>query len=763
MMKYFLLLFTLISTQAATPLPALGQDSNGIIRTPYNDAKWTNHTLVATNKLDGKVTASGATEGRNLSDDLADVSNPLRFGANKAGTLSSFTALTNALHFAGTNKTHIYLPGGTFLLDQTLYLTNGISIFGSPGKTILKAADSLNAPLIHIRSVLDPSIGDTSYPTILQGIVLDGTAITNTGIHALQIGTNGNNASTTHNIKLHEVDIVGFDTTNSSGINVLNTVGLTIVGGLISDNYIGLWINPTNVNYPTTVTLIDTKIRSSKLDGILVSNIHGMKLLGSYVLENNARYGGNFTAGVGNTIENVELMGGHFEGNQTAAGASKTNEFSLNVDGSAFASGVSVSVVDTYFSGGITSENAIRFINNTDFKIDSIRVYPKTASVDINSASRGYIKNWDVNNSGDELVTITNKSTSVFPDRGFGIFTDQAGNSALADTPYRPFKFWSTSNYITLTVHNNHATHGDSLQGEFFPGNVDINNHGGLPLRIGAGGTSSTTVYQSIDNLTTAESAIASAGITSIGQVTSENIVITGTTTITNFGSATLSTNYPYRWCRISGGPVTLTHNSTYMQLPGGANIIAENNDRFLAKNLSETNWIIYTYIKANGYPVSTAFAQPISDELTLIDTNAPGANKYYGTDGAGLKGFHSLTNNYQYICIALTNMTDDLAVGTSHGYYIAPVNGTIRRVWGNLFDPSSSGNVTLDINLAGTTIMASTKITIEATEFWSGDATTQPVITSSNFNAGQIITADIDAAGTDAKGGQVVLEWYPR
>jgi hypothetical protein len=69
----------------------------------------------------------------------------------------------------------------------------------------------------------------------------------------------------------------------------------------------------------------------------------------------------------------------------------------------------------------------------------------------------------------------------------------------------------------------------------------------------------------------------------------------------------------------------------------------------------------------------------------------------------------------------------------------------------------STSGTPTFDINEAGTTIL-STKITIDADEFDSLDATAAPVISDSAIAAKAKVDFDIDVAGTAAAGAQIQI-----
>lgn len=92
---------------------------------------------------------------------------------------------------------------------------------------------------------------------------------------------------------------------------------------------------------------------------------------------------------------------------------------------------------------------------------------------------------------------------------------------------------------------------------------------------------------------------IASASTTDLSTVATIGASITGTTTITSFGTGA-------NLLRIGkfAGALTLTHNATSLILPGGANITTAAGDRFIALSDGSGNWTVVNYTKANGTPI---------------------------------------------------------------------------------------------------------------------------------------------------------------
>jgi len=132
-----------------------------------------------------------------------------------------------------------------------------------------------------------------------------------------------------------------------------------------------------------------------------------------------------------------------------------------------------------------------------------------------------------------------------------------------------------------------------------------------LPL---AGGT----MTGAIDEI--AGSNIASAGTTNLCTATGNFAQITGTTTITGFGTCQAGV----RRIVYFAGALTLTHNATSLILPGAANITTAANDRLEAVSLGSGNWIVVDYTKASG----AAVVGTTSDNYArLVQTVASGNN----------------------------------------------------------------------------------------------------------------------------------------
>lgn len=97
-----------------------------------------------------------------------------------------------------------------------------------------------------------------------------------------------------------------------------------------------------------------------------------------------------------------------------------------------------------------------------------------------------------------------------------------------------------------------------------------------------------------------ATASVASASTCDIGSVATDRVSVTGTTTITSFGAVPNVMRFG-----AFEGALTLTHNATTLNLPGGASITTAAKDRFIAVSDSSGNWTVLGYWKADGSPVA--------------------------------------------------------------------------------------------------------------------------------------------------------------
>lgn len=115
---------------------------------------------------------------------------------------------------------------------------------------------------------------------------------------------------------------------------------------------------------------------------------------------------------------------------------------------------------------------------------------------------------------------------------------------------------------------------------------------------------------------------IASASSTAICATgTSAYVKVTGTTTITSFGTAAAGCS---RWVTFTGA-LQITHNATSMILPGGANFTTAAGDMIWAVSEGSGNW------RVRVYPASGVAVVPNSNGVHKLFVPAQGLSGYPG------------------------------------------------------------------------------------------------------------------------------------
>jgi|SRR3990167_49312 len=119
---------------------------------------------------------------------------------------------------------------------------------------------------------------------------------------------------------------------------------------------------------------------------------------------------------------------------------------------------------------------------------------------------------------------------------------------------------------------------------------------------------------------------------------------------------------------------------------------------------------------------------------------------------------FVASNRNVRYVLIRVLDPTTNHTVSTTVGGDLEiPFTGTIIEIGAYVDTAGVTGLATIDVNLNGTTLMTTNKITIDSAEKTSRTAATAPVLTTTAVTAGDLITVDIDAIQTTAAQGLTV------
>jgi hypothetical protein len=173
-------------------------------------------------------------------------------------------------------------------------------------------------------------------------------------------------------------------------------------------------------------------------------------------------------------------------------------------------------------------------------------------------------------------------------------------------------------------------------------------------------------------NAWAAEATVASATTCNILGAASYFVAISGTTTITSFGTGT----NVIRFCRATGA-FLITYNSTSLITPTGASITTAAGDTFIVISDGSSNARLYNYVRAASTPLyATTAAQQISGGArvttydngtvtsgTLTPDPGNGPNQKYSNNGA-----HTLApgSNYGAYYLDVTNASSAGAITTS-------------------------------------------------------------------------------------------------
>lgn len=218
-----------------------------------------------------------------------------------------------------------------------------------------------------------------------------------------------------------------------------------------------------------------------------------------------------------------------------------------------------------------------------------------------------------------------------------------------------------------------------------------------------------------------AATSIASATTTALDGANGMHVLITGTTTITSFGSAR---NGVLKLVTMAGA-VTLTHNGTSLILPnGGSNITTAAGDSFIAVSLGSGNWRVTNYQRADGTPLQggSALASGSFTPLLYIGGTEISAA---GTPGS----YSSQTGEYKQILANLYWLRVDLTLSaTGNGSGAVSVGG-----FTGVFEPANFNAMTAayvtgaDSGLAGPIFVRSEAASTDRLGLYRGQTAATP------------------------------------
>ena len=129
---------------------------------------------------------------------------------------------------------------------------------------------------------------------------------------------------------------------------------------------------------------------------------------------------------------------------------------------------------------------------------------------------------------------------------------------------------------------------------------VLASSNGGASVNFGVDAIVSQVALPVDVGVDGAETAVASAATADVGAAATQLVQITGTTTVTSFGTAARRV----RFIRFAGS-LTLTHDAVKLILPTAANITTAAGDTCIATSDGSGNWRVRHYQCADGTPLS--------------------------------------------------------------------------------------------------------------------------------------------------------------
>lgn len=167
---------------------------------------------------------------------------------------------------------------------------------------------------------------------------------------------------------------------------------------------------------------------------------------------------------------------------------------------------------------------------------------------------------------------------------------------------------------------------------------------------------------------------LASATTTDLGTITTHNVNITGTVTITGFGS-TASTTYPIYLIKFAGA-LTLTHDATALIIPGGQSIVTSAGDTAVVEYLGSGNWKVryYNYLSPPWVP-SPQGRLTLTTAVPVQLSDVAGATSVYYTPYVGNQipiwnGITFTPTVFSELTLALSNPNH--AINSNYDVYIA-------------------------------------------------------------------------------------------
>lgn len=283
---------------------------------------------------------------------------------------------------------------------------------------------------------------------------------------------------------------------------------------------------------------------------------------------------------------------------------------------------------------------------------------------------------------------------------------------------------------------------------------LEVVNISGSNWRVVGVSKNDGTPYLTAALNTLKGSDIASAATTNIASATGNYVHITGTVSITSFGTAPAGSVRTVRFA----GVLTLTYNATSMILPGAANITTATDDVGVFVSEGSGNWRCVSYTRAPVVPYT--LTTTLSGTSTTIGTGMPAGLRrieviYKGisTSGSAADFLIQLGDSGGIETTSYTSTAGNIVGGTA---------GTTSNTTGfltknNLVGDAYSGQYTISLNDSATNTWTFTGMSLGATNnltFSAGEKSLSSVLT-------QMAITTVGGTATFDNGSVVVNGYY--
>lgn len=202
-----------------------------------------------------------------------------------------------------------------------------------------------------------------------------------------------------------------------------------------------------------------------------------------------------------------------------------------------------------------------------------------TAAVLVTAGTTQANTQWTCSNSTTPTIGSTNITFAQIA--GAGVYTNGTGISLIGNAFSISNSYAGQTSITTLGIIGTGTWQGTPIEDTYIASAATWNG------KLGPSGGTLAGALNYAPSVT-----IASSATTDIGNANSNNIIISGTTTITSFGTVAEGV---VRIIRFTGA-LTLTHNATSLILPNGSNITTQANDTAIFRSMGSGNWVCISY-----------------------------------------------------------------------------------------------------------------------------------------------------------------------